>query len=747
MDKRSYKISGMTCATCALTVEMAVKEVPNTSDVAVNLATERLTFQPTGLVSDQAILKAVSDAGYEATLIDEENNQERQAAFSEKEHRRRKLGKSVKWAVIFTVPLLYVAMGSMIGLPLPNFLNPRSNPILIVWLELFLTLPVMYLGRGFYTRGFRNLFKGHPNMDSLIAMGTSAAFLYSAYAFLHVLEGHVHFVHQLYFESVATIITLVLLGKYLEAGAKGRTSQAIKELMQLVPSKATVIRNGQVMEIPTEDIVVGDIVRVKPGDRIPVDGQVIAGQTTVDEAMMTGESMPVVKGVGSNVTSATINQTGTVDYRAERVGADTTLAQIIHLVEEAQGSKAPIAALADQIAQYFVPTVLALATFAALAWYFIGGQSVPFSLSIFIAVLVIACPCALGLATPTAMMVGMGKGAENGILIKSGTALEVAHQVNTVVLDKTGTITEGRPQLVDMALFDRGMNRQKILQLVASIEQASNHPLAKALVEAAQAEQLELEEIQHFENLSGQGLKAQVAQYQLLIGNESLLNNKNVPLDQAQKTLELFAKNGQTPILVAIDGKLAAVIAVADQIKNTSKAAITALQARNIKVVMLTGDRLETAENIAKQIGVDEVVAQVLPQDKAQVIKDFQAQGRKVAMVGDGINDAPALAQSDVGIAIGSGTDVALEAADIVLMHSDLMDVNRALTLSQATLHNIKENLFWAFAYNVFGIPIAMGVLTFWGGPLLNPMIAGLAMSLSSVSVVTNALRLRYTKL
>ena len=584
-------------------------------------------------------------------------------------------------------------------------------------------------------------------MDSLIAIGTSTAFAYSLYAFFHILEGNVYFIHQIYFESVATIITLVLLGKYLEAGAKGRTSQAIKELMQLVPSKATVIRNGQVLEIPTEDVVVGDIVRLKPGDRIPVDGKVIAGQTTVDEAMMTGESLPVIKEIGSNVITATINQTGTVDYRAERVGVDTALAQIIQLVEEAQGSKAPIAALADRIARSFVPTVLFLASLASLAWYFIGGQSINFSLSIFVAVLIIACPCALGLATPTAIMVGMGKGAENGILIKSATALEHARQIDMVILDKTGTITEGKPRLEEIVLFDTEMEKQKILQLVASVEQVSNHPLAKAIIEAVQAEQLTLEEIKYFENISGQGLQAQVDQYQLLIGSESLFSNKNIALNQAQEMLILFAQKGQTPILVAIDGKLVAIIVVTDKIKDMSKEAILELQAQNIKVVMVTGDRQETAEKIAKQVGVDEVIAQVLPQDKARVVKDFQNQGYKVAMVGDGVNDAPALAQSDVGIAIGSGTDVALEAADIILMHDNLLDVNRALTLSQATLDNIKENLFWAFAYNVLGIPIAMGLLTFFGGSLLNPMIASLAMSLSSVSVVTNALRLRYTKL
>ena len=740
-EKKEYKLSGMTCAACAMTVEMAVKDLETVEDVSVNLATERLSLLPKAGFDSQQVLDAVAEAGYQA----EEKGKDRPSDVSEEaEIKAQKLQKKKQELLILLItalPLLYISMGSMVGLPLPSFLDHMAHPLVFVLSQLLLTLPAVWIGRSFYQRGFRNLIKRHPNMDSLIAVGTSAAFLYSLYSVGQVFLGHHASVHQLYFESVAVIISLVLLGKYLESSAKGRTSQAIQSLLELVPSQATVIRYGEAVTIDTEDIRVGDIIRIKPGERMPVDGLVTEGQTFVDESMMTGESVPIEKKVGDTITSATINQNGSIDYQATRVGSDTTLAQIVRLVEEAQGSKAPIAALADKISLYFVPIVLSLATLSALGWYFLAGESLSFSLSIFIAVLVIACPCALGLATPTAIMVGTGKGAENGILIKSGQALEAAYQLDTIVLDKTGTITVGRPSLTDLlSLSD--FNRSDLLQLIASAEQHSEHPLAQAILEAAEEEGLDLLPVSHFKAVIGRGLSAQVEGRQLLVGNESLMKDKHIDSSAFQEQLLELSQEGKTAMFVAIDGQLAGILAVADEMKSSSLLAVQELQSMGLEVIMLTGDREETATAIAQKAGIQKVIAGVLPDGKATAIKDLQEAGKKLAMVGDGINDAPALVQADVGIAIGSGADVAIESADVVLMHSDLQDVVKAIKLSQATIRNIKENLFWAFAYNTLGIPIAMGLLHLFGGPLLNPMLAGLAMSLSSVSVVVNALRL-----
>ena len=740
-EKKEYKLSGMTCAACAMTVEMAVKDLETVEDVSVNLATERLSLLPKAGFDSQQVLDAVAEAGYQA----EEKGKDRPSHVSEEaEMKAKELERKKQELLILLVtalPLLYISMGSMVGLPLPSFLDHMAHPLVFVLSQLLLTLPAVWIGRGFYQRGFRNLIKKHPNMDSLIAVGTSAAFFYSLYSVSQVFLGHHAFVHQLYFESVAVIIALVLLGKYLESSAKGRTSQAIQSLLELVPSQATVIRYGEAVTIDTEDIRVGDIIRIKPGERMPVDGLVTEGQTFVDESMMTGESVPIEKKVGDTITSATINQNGSIDYQATRVGSDTTLAQIVSLVEEAQGSKAPIAALADKISLYFVPIVLGLATLSALGWYFLAGESLSFSLSIFIAVLVIACPCALGLATPTAIMVGTGKGAENGILIKSGQALEAAYQLDTIVFDKTGTITVGKPSLTDLLPLS-DFNRSDLLQLVASAEQHSEHPLAQAILEAAEEEGLDLLPVSHFEAMVGRGLSAQVEGKRLLVGNESLIKEKHIDSSAFQGQLLELSQEGKTAMFVAIDGQLAGILAVADEIKSSSLLAVQELQSMGLEVVMLTGDREETATAIAQKAGIQKVIAGVLPDGKATAIKNLQEAGKKLAMVGDGINDAPALVQADVGIAIGSGADVAIESADVVLMHSDLQDVVKAIKLSQATIRNIKENLFWAFAYNTLGIPIAMGLLHLFGGPLLNPMLAGLAMSLSSVSVVANALRL-----
>ena len=740
-EKKEYKLSGMTCAACAMTVEMAVKDLETVEDVSVNLATERLSLLPKAGFDSQQVLDAVAEAGYHA----EEKGKNRPSDVSEeaamKAQELQKKKQQLLILLVTTLPLLYISMGSMVGLPLPSFLDHMAHPLVFVLSQLLLTLPAVWIGRGFYQRGFRNLIKRHPNMDSLIAVGTSAAFFYSLYSVSQVFLGHHAFVHQLYFESVAVIIALVLLGKYLESSAKGRTSQAIQSLLELVPSQATVIRYGEAVTIDTEDIRVGDIIRIKPGERMPVDGLVIEGQTFVDESMMTGESVPIEKKVGDTITSATINQNGSIDYQATRVGSDTTLAQIVRLVEEAQGSKAPIAALADKISLYFVPIVLGLATLSALGWYFLAGESLGFSLSIFVAVLVIACPCALGLATPTAIMVGTGKGAENGILIKSGQALEAAYQLDTIVLDKTGTITVGKPSLTDLVPLG-AFNRSDLLQLIASAEQHSEHPLAQAILEAAQQEELDLLPVSYFEAIVGRGLSAQVEGKHLLVGNESLMKEKHIDSSAFQEQLLELSKEGKTAMFVAIDGQLTGILAVADEMKSSSLKAVQELQSMGLEVIMLTGDREETATAIAQKAGIQKVIAGVLPDGKATAIKDLQEAGKKLAMVGDGINDAPALVQADVGIAIGSGADVAIESADVVLMHSDLQDVVKAIKLSQATIRNIKENLFWAFAYNTLGIPIAMGLLHLFGGPLLNPMLAGLAMSLSSVSVVVNALRL-----
>ena len=740
-EKKEYKLSGMTCAACAMTVEMAVKDLETVEDVSVNLATERLSLLPKAGFDSKQVLDAVAEAGYQA----EEKGKDRPSHVSEESAMKaQELWKKKQELLILLItalPLLYISMGSMVGLPLPSFLDHMAYPLVFVLSQLLLTLPAVWIGRGFYQRGFRNLIKRHPNMDSLIAVGTSAAFLYSLYSVSQVFLGYHPFVHQLYFESVAVIIALVLLGKYLESSAKGRTSQAIQSLLELVPSQATVIRYGEAVTIDTEDIRVGDIIRIKPGERMPVDGLVTEGQTFVDESMMTGESVPIEKKVGDTITSATINQNGSIDYQASRVGSDTTLAQIVRLVEEAQGSKAPIAALADKISLYFVPIVLSLATLSALGWYFLAGESLSFSLSIFVAVLVIACPCALGLATPTAIMVGTGKGAENGILIKSGQALEAAYQLDTIVLDKTGTITVGKPSLTDLLPLG-DLNRPDLLRLIASAEQHSEHPLAQAILEAAKEEGLDLLPASHFEAMVGRGLSAQVEDKRLLIGNESLMKEKNIDSSAFQEQLLELSHEGKTAMFVAIDGKLVGILAVADEIKSSSLSAVQELQSMGLEVIMLTGDREETATAIAQKAGIQKVIAGVLPDGKATAIKNLQEAGKKLAMVGDGINDAPALVQADVGIAIGSGADVAIESADVVLMHSDLQDVVKAIKLSQATIRNIKENLFWAFAYNTLGIPIAMGLLHLFGGPLLNPMLAGLAMSLSSVSVVVNALRL-----
>ncbi|MBU3126970.1 heavy metal translocating P-type ATPase [Clostridium tagluense] len=736
---KTIKIEGMTCASCAKAVERATRKLDGVTEANVNYATEKLSinYEPSKVkVID--IKKAIEKAGYKA--IEEETTAD--ADKEKKEKEIKLLWKKFIISAIFAVPLLYISMGHMIGFPLPDFINPMMNPVAFALIQLILTIPVVIAGNRYYTVGFKALIRRSPNMDSLIAIGTSAAVLYGIFATVKIILGDTSYAMDLYFESAAVIITLITLGKYLESVSKGKTSEAIKKLMGLAPKTAMVIRNGKEIEITIEEVEVGDIIIVKPGEKMPVDGKVVEGTTSVDESMLTGESMPVEKKSGDKIIGASINKNGTIKYEATRVGKDTALAQIIKLVEDAQGSKAPIAKLADVISGYFVPIVITLAVLSGLGWYFIGGESAMFSLTIFISVLVIACPCALGLATPTAIMVGTGKGAEHGVLIKSGVALETAHKIQTIVFDKTGTITEGKPKVTDVVVIN-GIAQNDLLQLAASAEKGSEHPLGEAIVKGATEKGLEFKKLDFFKAIPGYGIEVKIDGKNILLGNRKLMIERKISLEKLEKISNRLAQEGKTPMYIAIESKMAGIIAVADTVKASSKKAIEKLHEMGIEVAMITGDNKRTAQAIAKQVGIDRIYAEVLPQDKANVVKKLQAEGTKVAMVGDGINDAPALAQADIGIAIGSGTDVAMESADIVLMRSDLMDVPTALQLSKSTIRNIKQNLFWAFGYNTIGIPVAMGILHVFGGPLLNPMIAGAAMSLSSVSVVANALRLK----
>lgn len=733
-----FKVEGMTCAACSNRVERVTRKLAGVESSAVNLATEKLTITiDEEEISYGEINKAVEKAGYK--LIKEESKEETVKKKSDAELLKIRF----IWSLIFALPLLIISMGHMVGMPLPEFMDPMINPLNFALVQIILTVPIMIIGYKFYFVGIKNLIKMSPNMDSLISIGTLAAFFYGIYAVYKIVTGHPEFAMHLYFESAAVILTLITLGKYLEAVSKGKTSQAIKALMDLAPKTATIERDGKQIVIPLEEVVQGDIVLVKPGEKLPVDGIVIEGTTAIDEAMLTGESIPVEKTVGSSVIGASINKNGFIKYKATKVGKDTALAQIIKLVEDAQGSKAPIAKLADIISSYFVPIVIGLAFVAAIGW-FIGGKDIEFSLTIFISVLVIACPCALGLATPTAIMVGTGKGAENGVLIKGGEALEVTHKLKTIVFDKTGTITEGKPKVTD--IIAKGFKEEEILVLAASAEKGSEHPLGEAIVKGAEEKGLNLKELESFKAIPGQGIEVMIDGKEVFLGNKKLMENKKVFLQDLEKISDNLASQGKTPMYIAIAGNIAGIIAVADTVKENSRAAIEKLHGMGIKVAMITGDNKRTAEAIAKEVGIDIVLSEVMPEDKSKEVKKLQALGEKVGMVGDGINDAPALAQADIGIAIGSGTDVAIESADIVLMRSDLMDVITAVRLSNATIRNIKQNLFWAFGYNVLGIPVAMGLLYIFGGPLLDPMIAAGAMSLSSVSVLSNALRLRRFK-
>ena len=738
-------IGGMTCAACAKAVERVVKKLDGIENISVNMATEKasINYNPSKIRLSE-IKMAIEKAGYKALEIENKSSVDEDKLRKEKEIKT--LWTKFIISAIFAIPLFYIAMGPMLKppfpeLPVPEIIDPMMYPLNFALTQIFLTIPIVIAGNKFYTSGTKGIINKSPNMDSLVAMGTSAAIIYSLYSVYRIYIGEFIAVDNMYFETAGIIITLILLGKSLEAVSKGRTSEAIKKLMGLAPKTAIIIKDDKEIEIPIEEVEVGDVILVKPGTKIPVDGEVIEGHTSVDESMLTGESIPVEKNKGDKVIGASINKNGSIKFRATKVGSDTALSQIIKLVEDAQGSKAPIAQMADIVSGYFVPIVFVIATLSGLAWY-ISGEGLVFSLTIFIAVLVIACPCALGLATPTAIMVGTGKGAEYGVLIKGGEALESAHKINTIVFDKTGTITEGKPEVTDIVVTDV-VDKNTLLKIAASAEKGSEHPLGEAIVKAGEKENLEILKVDKFKAIPGHGIEVEIENSLILLGNKKLMLDRKISLEDLESESDKLADEGKTPMYIAIDNKLAGIIAVADVVKESSAKAIQKLHEMGIEVAMITGDNKKTANAIAKQVGIDRILAEVLPQDKANEVKALQLEGKKVAMVGDGINDAPALAQADIGIAIGSGTDVAMESADIVLMRSDLMDVPTAIKLSKSTIRNIKQNLFWAFGYNVVGIPIAAGVLHIFGGPQLNPIFAAAAMALSSVSVLTNALRLR----
>nr|NLJ03727.1 copper-translocating P-type ATPase [Bacillota bacterium] len=749
MKKEKFDVVGMTCSACSASVEKAVGRMEGVSAVNVNLLANNMTVEyDESLLEPAAIISAVTDAGYSASLAGVKL-QDQTAEKTKVQEEIEQMKQRTIVSLIFMILLMYVAMGPMLGLPVPSFLVGVENAAAMALVQFLLTLPVVYVNRQYYQTGFKTLWRRSPNMDSLIAIGSAAAILYGVFAMFRIgwglghndLELVLHYSHDLYFESGSMILALITLGKYLEARSKGRTSDAIAKLIDLAPKAATVIRDGQEVEIPVAELAEGDIVVIRPGQSIPVDGVIIEGSSAVDESALTGESIPVAKTVGDKVISATINKAGAFRFRATRIGDDTTLAQIIRLVEEASSSKAPIAKLADKISGIFVPVVIAIALAAFVIWLLLG-YPFEFALTIGVAVLVISCPCALGLATPVAIMVGTGQGALHGILIKSAESLETAHSVDTVVLDKTGTITEGKPQVTDV-LPSSNISEAELLAIGASLEKPSEHPLAEAIVRKGQEMGVHFSEVNDFLAVPGKGVQGRIEGREYLAGNLSFMQENRVELGEFENTADSLAEQGKTPMYFAADGQVLGIIAVADVIKPSSRQAIRDLKSLGIDVVMLTGDNKRTAEAIRRELAIDTVIAEVLPDDKEREVRALQEQGKTVAMVGDGVNDAPALARADVGVAIGAGTDVAIESADIVLMKSDLQDVTTAIKLSKATLRNIKQNLFWAFFYNSLGIPLAAGLLYPILGWRLSPMYAAAAMSLSSIFVVTNALRLR----
>ena len=763
MQKEKYIITGMTCSACSTRVQKAVDKLPGVNEAVVNLLTNSMQIAyDEKQLSPEKIIQAVEKAGYGASLPADpaRTGHKSQPAGDEAQDILNREAASMKqrliWSVVFLVPLMYIAMHHMLlewfGIPVADafkavFHGPE-NAITFAFAQLLLACPILLLNRRYFVNGFKNLFHGSPNMDSLVGMGSAASVVFGIFAIFRMSWGLGHgdmalvaeYSENLYFESAGMIVTLITVGKYLEARAKNSTGEALKKLMHLMPKTAIVVRQGQEMEISVEELLAGDEIVVKPGGTIAADGIVLSGTATVDESAITGESIPVVKNPGDKVVSATINQNGYIHFRAEKVGADSAISQIIQLVDEASSSKAPIAKIADKVAGVFVPAVIAIAVAAAAAWLAMGA-SVEFAFSIAISILVISCPCALGLATPVAIMVGTGKGAQRGILIKSGEALEQAKSIDTVVLDKTGTITEGKPEVTDIACVSAA--REELLSMAVSLERASQHPLAAAIVACGEQENVPVYDVVDFANETGKGISGTVQGRRIYIGNAAYMKELGIEIGKYQKDVEQLSKQGRTVLLLAGEGQLMGIIAVADREKASSREAVKAMQEMGLDVVMLTGDNQRTAQAVAARVGIAKVVAEVLPQDKEKTVRSLQAQGKRVAMVGDGINDAPALARADVGIAIGAGTDIAVDSADVVLVGSDLLAVADSIKLSRGVIRNIKENLFWAFIYNIIGIPLAAGLLYPAFGLNLSPMIGSAAMSMSSVCVVLNALRLK----
>ncbi|MDN5103275.1 heavy metal translocating P-type ATPase [Aliarcobacter butzleri] len=751
MKSQKFDIKGMTCSACSTAVDRNVKKLEGINEVNVNLLNNSMIVKyDENVLNNEIIIKKVQDAGYEAFLV--ENGKKTQKNSTEKNLGKietNELKNRLIISFIFAIPLFYISMGHMLNWYLPHLFHGYSNAITFSFTQFLLALPIVFINIKYYKVGFKTLYKGSPNMDSLIAIGTSAAMIYGVFSIYKIgyglgnndIDMVIQYSHDLYFESAAIVLTLITLGKFLEARAKENTSEAINKLINLTPKTALVLRNNQEIEIPIDELILKDIVIVKPGNIVPTDGIIIFGNSSIDESMLTGESLPVSKKVGDKVIGASINKSGSFKFEVTKLGEDTVLSQIIKLIEEASSSKAPISKLADRISAIFVPTVIVISILATVTWLFLG-YSFEFALSIGIAILVISCPCALGLATPTAIMVGTGKGAQNGILIKSAESLEIAHTINTVVIDKTGTITEGKTQVTDIFTNEK-ITQDKLLQLCATIEKNSEHPLADAILKKTQEKEIELLNATDFEALNGLGIKAKVEDRVFYIGNKKLLDSKNISLDLFYEKSEKLANEAKTPIFIADENEVLGLIAISDVVKPTSKDAILEFEKMGLEVIMLTGDNYKTANAIAKQININNVIAEVLPQDKEKEIQKLQSLGKKVAMIGDGINDAPALVRADVGIAIGAGTDVAIESANIVLVKSDLLDAVKAIQLSNAVIKNIKQNLFWAFFYNIIGIPLAAGVFYTILGWKLSPMFAGAAMSLSSVTVVLNALRLK----
>ncbi|MFR5190556.1 MAG: heavy metal translocating P-type ATPase [Clostridia bacterium] len=738
--KKKFQITGMTCSACSSRVQKVVSKLEGVSQVEVNLLTNTMVVAFNKEVTIEKIIKTVEKAGYGASIFEPKEN------IAEREIKEMKVRLWV--SIICLIPLLYIAMGHMLGAPLPSIFH---EPLFFTLAQLVLTLPILWVNKSYFIHGFRNLFKGSPNMDSLIAIGSTAAFLYGIYAFIKMIlalqiddqDTVQHFMMNLYFESAGMIVALITVGKYLEKRAKGKTSEAIQKLMNLSPKVTTIIKDGKEIQIPTQEVKIGDRVVIKPGESIPVDGEIIQGETYVDQSALTGESVEVKKRIGDQVMTASMNQNGVIHIIAQKVGEDTTLAQIIHLVEEASSSKAPIGKLADKISGVFVPIVIVIAILASFIWILVG-MDIEFALSIGISILVISCPCALGLATPVSIMVATGKGAQKGILIKSAESLENAHLIDTVVLDKTGTITQGKTKVTQVMMDEEITKEEQLWKIVGSLENNSEHPIARAICQYVKEKEIENEKVEAFEVVSGKGIKGKIGQENYMVGNQLWMQEEEKSIKESLKQEAIkLNKEAKTVIFVANDKAVLGIIAISDVIKEDSKQAVEMLKKEHIDVIMLTGDQEEVAKEIASQVGIDKVISQVLPQDKEKVVRNLQEEGKNVAMVGDGINDSPALARANVGIAIAAGTDIAMESADIVLVKNSLLDVATAIRLSKATIQNIKMNLFWAFFYNSIGIPIAAGILYPFFGFTLNPMIAAAAMSLSSICVVTNSLRLR----